>query len=415
MDNNQKKTSYFWVLIITAVFVSSVLLSGELGYMVGWKKGNEKGVTSGVASCKVCKPEDLDFSLFWETWKELNDNFYDPKKFDTQKMIYGAISGMVNSLGDPYTVFFNPEEGKEFLEDTEGIFEGIGAEVAKKKGEILIVAPLEGSPAQKAGLRPGDKILKIDETITNDLTIDEAVKLIRGPEGTEVILTILRESWDKPQEFKIVRSVIIVPSLKSELKETSNGEKVAYIRIYQFSHQASSDFSRAVFEILKTPAKKIILDLRDNPGGYVDVVQQISGWFLEDGTLIATEDFGEGKQKDEFKAIGSGKFLNYSIVVLINQGSASGSEILAGALRDNRGVKLIGETSFGKGLVQQPIDLSDGSSLKITIAKWLTPKGQSIIDKGLEPDIKVEMTEEDYEKERDPQLDKALEVIGGMR
>lgn len=415
MEQNQKNTKYFWIIIITAIFISSVLISVGAGYIIGWKKGNQVGFDKGLASCEVCPPQDLDFSLFWETWKQLQENFYDPQKFDIQKMIYGAISGMVNSLGDPYTVFFNPEEGKEFLEDTEGVFEGIGAEVAKKKGEILIVAPLEGSPAQKAGLRPGDKIVKIDDVITANLTIDEAVKLIRGPGGTEVILTILREGWDKPQEFKIVRSVIIVPSLKWELKQASNGEKVAYIRIYQFSHQANSDFSRAVFEILKTPAKKIILDLRDNPGGYVDVVQQISGWFLEDGTLIATEDFGEGKQKDEFKAIGNGKFLNYSIVVLINQGSASGSEILAGALRDDRGVKLIGETSFGKGLVQQPIDLSDGSSLKITIAKWLTPKGDSIIEKGLEPDIKVEMTEKDYEEEKDPQLDKALEVIQEMR
>jgi len=415
MEENQKNTKYFWIIIITAIFISSVLISAGASYMVGWKKGNEKGIETGIASCEVCPPEDLDFSLFWETWKELKDNFYDPQKFDIQKMIYGAISGMVNSLGDPYTVFFNPDEGKEFLQDTEGVFEGIGAEVDKRKGEILIVAPLEGSPAQKAGLRPGDKILKIDDTITNDLTIDEAVKLIRGPGGTEVVLTILREGWDNPQEFKIVRSIITVPSLKWEIKEASNGEKIAYIRIYQFSFQASSDFSRAAIEILKSPAKKIILDLRDNPGGYLSAAQDIAGWFLKQGSLVLIEDFGEGKEKTEYKAEGNEKFLDYPIVVIINNGSASGSEILAGALRDDRGAKLIGEKSFGKGLVQELRDLRDGSSIKITIAKWLTPKGESIIDKGLEPDIKVELTEKDYEEERDPQLDKALEVIGGIR
>jgi carboxyl-terminal processing protease len=409
------KKNLFVLFSVIAVFASSVLISFWFGNLIGWKKGNQIGWDRGVASCKVCKPEDLDFSLFWEAWKELKDNFYDPQKFDIQKMIYGAISGMVNSLNDPYTVFFNPTEVKEFLEDTEGVFEGIGAEIDKKKGELLIVAPLEGTPAQKAGLRPGDKILKIDDTITADLTIDEAVKLIRGPQGSIVTLTILREGWDQSQEFKIVRSVITVPSLKWEVKTAPNGEKIAYIKLYQFSGQASSDFYKAAIEILKNPVKKIILDLRDNPGGYLEVAQDIAGWFLKNGSVLAIEDFGEGKEKTEFKTLGNENFLDYPIVVLINHGSASGSEILAGALRDNRGIKLIGETSFGKGLIQELRDLRDGSSLKITIAKWLTPNGQSIIDKGLEPDIKVEMTEKDYEEERDPQLDKALEVIQEMR
>jgi carboxyl-terminal processing protease len=405
------KKNLFTYFLIAAVFISAVLISFWFGNLIGWKKGNQAGLDKGLASCEVCPPEDLDFSLFWEAWKQLQENFYDPQKIDIQKMIYGAISGMVNSLNDPYTVFFNPTEVKEFLEDTEGVFEGIGAEVDKKKGELLIVAPLEGTPAQKAGLRPGDKILKIDDTLTSDLTIDEAVKLIRGPQGSIVTLTILREGWDQSQEFKITRSVITVPSLKLEFKTTPNGEKIAYIKLYQFSGQASSDFYKTAIEILKTPVGKIILDLRDNPGGYLEVAQDIAGWFLKNGSVVAIEDFGEGKEKTEFKAMGNEKFFDYPIVVLINHGSASGSEILAGALRDNKGVKLIGETSFGKGLIQELRDLRDGSSLKITIAKWLTPNGQSIIDKGLEPDIKVEMTEKDYEEDRDPQLDKAMEVI----
>jgi len=406
-----KKNSFTYFLI-AAVFVSCILLSLGTGYMAGWSMGK----TTGERSCKVCKPEDLDFSLFWKVWGDLNEKFYDPSKFDVQKMIYGAISGMVNSLDDPYTVFFNPQDTKEFENETEGNFEGIGAKIDKKDGQIVIVAPLEGTPAQKAGLRPGDKILKIDDTeITKDMTAEAAVKLIRGPQGTSVSLTILREGWEKPREFKIERTVIVIPSLKWELKEASNGDKIAYIKIYQFSELAGSDFSKAALEILKSPAKKIILDLRDNPGGYLHIAQKISGWFLKKDSLILIEDFGEGKEKKEYRAEGNEKLSNFPIVVLINNGSASASEIVAGALRDDRGAKLIGETSFGKGVVQELEYLGDGSSLKITIAKWLTPKGQSIIDNGLEPDIKIEMTEKDYENENDPQLDKALEVIQGIR
>ncbi len=405
------RKNLFIYFLVFAIFIGSILIS----FKFGMQKGNLIGRKEGLAACEVCPPEDLDFSLFWESWKTLKDNFYDQNKFDIQKMIYGAISGMVSSVGDPYTVFLNPEERKEFIEDTEGIFEGIGAEVDKKKEEVLIVAPLENSPAKKAGLRPGDKILEIDNIITTNLTIDEAVKLIRGPKGTEVILTIIRDGWDKPKEIKIVRDTIVVPSLKWEIKDTPNGEKVAYIKLYQFSLQARPDFSKAAIEILKSPAKKIILDLRDNPGGYVDVVQNICGSFLRNDTLVAIQDFGEGKEKTEFKAAGNEELLSYPVVILINHGSASGSEILAGALRDNRGVKLIGENSFGKGLVQQLFELKEGSSIKITIAKWLTPKGESIIDKGLGPGIKVEMTEKDYEKDLDLQLDKALEVIEGIR
>jgi carboxyl-terminal processing protease len=361
-------------------------------------------------ACPVCKPEKVDFSLFWEAWKVLEEKFADPTKLDIQKMIYGAISGMVKSLGDPYTIFLNPQDSKKFKEDVKGTFEGVGMEIGIKKGQLTVIAPLEGTPAQRAGLRAGDKILKINDTITADLTIEEAVTLIRGPKGTEVTLTIFREDWEKSKEIKIVRDVILVPSLKWEIKD----QDIAYIKIYQFSEKASFDFRVAAIEILNSPAKKIILDLRDNPGGYLEIAQEIAGWFLKRGQIVTIEDCGERNEKKEYKAEGPAKFLDYPVVILINQGSASGSEILAGALRDNRGIKLIGEKSFGKGSVQELEELSDGSSLKITIAKWLTPKGEIINDKGLEPDIKVEMTEEDYEAERDPQLDKAIEVIKSL-
>jgi len=370
------------------------------------------GTYFGKSQCKICPPEEIDFSLFWEVYHRLQEKFVDKGKFDIQKMIYGAISGMVKSLGDPYTVFFPPEETKRFEEDVKGVFEGVGMEIGIKKGQLQVIAPLEGTPAQRAGLRSGDKILKINDTETSDLTIDEAVDLIRGPKGTEVTLTIFREEWKKTKEIKLMRDVIEVPSLKREIKEI-DGQKIAYIQLYQFSENASFDFRKAAIEILTSPAQKIILDLRNNPGGYLEVAQDITGWFLEKGKIVVIEDFGQGNEQ-EYKAQGPGTFSDYKVVILINQGSASASEILAGALRDNRGILLIGEKSFGKGSVQELEKLKEGSSLKITVAKWLTPKGQLITDVGLEPDIKVEMTEEDYEQDRDPQLDKAIEIIKGL-
>lgn len=361
--------------------------------------------------CPVCPPEDVDFSLFWETWKTIEEKYVDREKLNVQEMIYGAISGMIESLEDPYTVFFKPEEAKKFLEDVKGFFEGVGMEIAVKGGQLQVVAPLEGTPAQKAGLRPGDKILKVDGKSTTDVTIDTAIDWIRGPKGTEVTLTIYREEWGQERDIKITRGVIDIPSLKLEMLAEDN---IAYLRLYHFSEKASYDFREAAIEILASPAQKIILDLRNNPGGYLDVAQDIAGWFLEKGQVVAIEDFGEGREQQEILAEGNAKLLNYPVVILINEGSASGSEILAGALRDNREVKLIGETSFGKGSVQELTDLRGGFSLKITIAEWLTPKRESITDKGLEPDIKVDLTEEDYEEGRDPQLDKAIEVIKNL-
>jgi len=391
--------------IILVLVIAGILISFGSGFFIGKKQ----------VICKVCKPEEVDFSLFWEAYDRLQKKFVDPQRFSVQKMIYGAISGMISSLEDPYTIFLTKEDAKKFLEDVSGRFEGVGMEIGKKKGQLQVVAPLEGTPAQRAGLRPGDKILKINDTITADLTIDEAVSLIRGPRGTEVTLTIFREEWEIPKDIKIVRDIIEVPSLKWELRDISGGEQIAYIKIYQFSERASFDFAGAAWEILNSPAKKIILDLRNNPGGYLEIAQDIAGWFLERGQIVVIEDFGGKREQKIYKAEGNEKFLQYPMVILINQGTASGSEILAGALRDNREIKLIGEKSFGKGSVQELEELSEGSTLKITVANWLTPQGKLITDKGLEPDIKVEMTEEDYEKERDPQLDKAIEVIKEMR
>lgn len=368
--------------------------------------------------CKICPPEKIDFSLFWESWDKLQKNYINPEKLNNQNMIYGAISGLIDSLGDPYTTFFNPTDTKLFLEDVSGHFEGVGMEVGIRKGQLQIIAPLEGTPAKKAGLRPGDKIIKIDDVLTAELKIEEAINLMRGPKGTEVSLYILREGWEAPKEFKIKRAVIEIPSLKWELINL-NGEadkegEIAYLRLYQFSEKANSDFSKAAIEILKSPAKKIILDLRNNPGGYLEIAQEIAGWFLNRGQIVVVEDFNIRQDQIVYKTEGNANLLDYPTVILINQGSASASEILAAALRDNRGIKLIGETSYGKGSVQELESLSGGSSLKITVADWLTPKGDRINNVGLEPDIKVEMAEEDYAQDRDSQLEKAIEIIREM-
>ncbi|TET84735.1 MAG: S41 family peptidase [Candidatus Nealsonbacteria bacterium] len=368
------------------------------------------GFYFGKSQCKICPPEEIDFSLFWEAWDKLQEKFANKEKFDIQEMIYGAISGMVKSLEDPYTTFLNPEDTKRFIEDVKGTFEGVGMEIGLKKGQLQVIAPLEGTPAQKAGVLAGDKIIKVDDTLTLDITLDEAVNLIRGPKGTEVTLTIYREEWGTTKEIKIVRGVIEIPSLKWEIID----ENIAYLKLYHFSEKASFDFREAAIEILASPCQKIILDLRNNPGGYLEVAQDIAGWFLERGQIVVIEDFGRETEQKIYKAKGNASLVEYPIVILINQGSASGSEILAGALRDNRGIKLIGEKSFGKGSVQELERLREGSSLKITVAKWLTPKGELITDKGLEPDIKIEMTEEDYEEDRDPQLNKAIEIIKNL-
>lgn len=360
--------------------------------------------------CDVCPPEDINFSLFWESYYKIKEKFVDNNRIDTQEIIYGAISGMVKSLDDPYTVFFSPKDTKRFTEDVKGVFEGVGMEIGIRKGQLQVIAPLEGTPAQKAGLLAGDKILKVDDDSTAEITIEEAVDLIRGPRGTDVVLTIYREDWQESKEITITRGVIEVPSLRWELLEN---DSIVYLKLYQFSQKAGFDFRKAVFEILDTPPKKIIIDLRNNPGGYLEIAQEIAGWFLEKGELVVVEEFGDGS-KIEYKANGNPAFLDYKVVVLINEGSASGSEILAGALRDNRNIPLIGEKSFGKGSVQELVELREGSSLKITVAKWLTPDGHLITEIGLEPDIEVKMTIEDYKEDRDPQLNKAIEVLQSL-
>jgi len=359
----------------------------------------------------IQQPSNVDFSLFWDAYSKLQQSFIDPAKITNQKVIYGAIQGMTNSLGDPYTDFFNPAQAQLFKQDLSGSFDGIGVEIGIKKDLITIISPIKGSPGEKAGLRAGDIIVKINGKDSTGMMSEEAVSLIRGPKGTPVTLSIVRDGLSVVKDIKIIRDTIKVPIVEWSLK---NGD-VAYIQMYQFDEVLPADFEKIVFKILQSPAKKIVLDLRNNPGGYLEVAQTISGWFLPKDQVVTIEDFGKGKEQRIYKTTGSAALAGYPTVVLINQGSASASEILAGSLRDNRNIKLVGEKSFGKGCVQEVVDLKGGSFLKITIANWLTPKGNSISDVGLTPDVKVDITEEDIQQKKDPQLDKALEIVGNLK
>jgi len=387
-----------WIIFLAVVFGS--------GFFIGQISRPSIEKVEGLTNKELGQSTLIDFSLFWDAWHVIEKKYVDRDDLDRQNMIYGAIAGLLKSLDDPYSVFMEPEESKKFIDDMGGSFEGIGAEVGIRKGTLTIIAPLEGMPAQKAGLKAGDKVLKVDDTLTADLTLDEAVSLIRGQKGTEVILLITREEWDEAKEIKIIRDTIKIPIIKWEIKD----DDIAYIQFYHFTENASKEFSKVVREILNSSVKGIVLDLRNNPGGYLETSVDIASWFLPRNEIVVIEDFGNG-QDNKYRSKGYGDLEDIPTVILINQGSASASEILAGALRDIKGIKIVGQKSFGKGSVQQLEKLKGGSSIKITVAKWLTPSGISIRDEGITPDIEVEITEEDIDEMRDPQLNKALELL----
>ncbi len=401
--------------IYSAIVVIAVVGAFGAGFTYGTIEKLPHPV-QGIINQEFGKPKEFDFSLFWDTWGKLHEKYVDQGKINEEKLLYGAISGMVKGTGDPYTVFFPPQETKSFKQDVGGSFGGIGAEIGKRNGFLVVIAPLEDTPAQRAGLQAGDKILKINSEVTDDLTVEEAVVKIRGNVGTKVTLSILRgNNGAKAKDITIERAVIKIPITKLEALADN---QIAHLSFYSFTSTAPFEFQQAASKIIATTGYKgIILDLRNNPGGYLEVAVDIAGWFLNTGDLVATEKFGKANNDEitEFRASGLGALKNYPIVVLANQGTASAAEILAGALRDDRGVKLVGEKTFGKGSVQELINLQDGSSLKVTVAKWLTPKGISISEQGLEPDYKVPTaTEEDIAKQKDPQLDKAVEILKAM-
>ncbi|MBI2406553.1 MAG: S41 family peptidase [Candidatus Harrisonbacteria bacterium] len=353
-----------------------------------------------------------DFTVFWEAWKRIKDEALKGTELTGQAMLYGAVGGLVKSLDDPNSVFFPPEDAQKFEEDVAGNFGGIGAEIGLKDEQIVVIAPLKDSPAEIAGIRSGDGILKVDDKSTAGMRVNDAVKIIRGPKGTPVVLSMFRSGWDKPRDISIVRDTIMVPTL--DWKTIDGG--IGYIRIMNFNENAPQLFARAARELTGAGVRGVIVDVRDDPGGFLDVAVTLAGWFMKPDSLVVTEEFraDAATPKIEFRSRGAGTFKDVPIVALLNQGSASAAEILAGALRDNRGAVLVGEKSFGKGTVQELKRLHDGSSMKLTIAHWLLPNGDQIDKNGITPSVEVKISDEDAKNKKDTQLEKAKEVMKGL-
>ena len=353
--------------------------------------------------------EEIDFSGFWDVWSLIKERYVSQPVGD-RDLYYGALRGLVGALEDPYSVHLDPELAEKFSLELSGSFEGIGAEIGIKKNQLKVIAPLSGTPAEQAGLKPGDDIIAIDGVDTFGMFIEEAVQLIRGPKGTEVTLLIYREGLTEAFEVKIVRSTIVIESVTWEMREV-DGKKVGVIEISHFNENTWPNFSDAVQNVLLEGPDHLILDLRNNPGGFLDTAVQVAGeWVPHD--VIVVERFSDGSTRD-YRSDGSARFIDIPTLVLVNGGSASASEIVAGALQDHGKAVIVGETTFGKGSVQDYMEFPDGSALKLTIALWMTPDGRQIDQEGIVPDVPVELTLEDFENDRDPQMDRALEMIRG--
>ena len=383
------------------VGVILALAIGFTGYRVGVYKTTLQYESSSMVDTRAMN----------EVLTQLKKNYLKPEDIDSKKLMYGAASGMTESLGDPYTSFFPPVENSRNKEDLQGNFGGVGIQLGFIDNTLAVMTPLKGTPADKAGIKAGDLILKIvDEknNVSKDTTglkIDDAVNLIRGEKGTSVTLTIFRASEKKSREVTLVREVINVPSTELEWLD---GGKVALIRVNKFGENTLTEWEKIVTEVKSKNAKGIVLDLRNNPGGYLQRAVDLGSEFISEGVIVKQRD---RNTTDVLNVDRTGKLIVMPLVVLMNRGSASASEILAGALRERLGTKLVGEKSFGKGTVQEPEDFSDGSSLHVTIAEWLLPSGKNIHGTGLEPDIKVEYVRDEKNPLADNQIDKALEVL----
>ena len=388
----------------------AVLLFGAVLFYVGFRFGNLKETYEPQYSIPANGTSTLlnaNFSLFWDAIQLVKEKYYNPSAINDNQMLYGAINGALSSLGDPYSVFFSPSDSTKFDQDLSGSFGGIGAEIGtNKNNQLVVISPLKGTPAEAAGLRAGDQILQVNGTSTTNMSPDEAVKIIRGDVGTKVNLLIMREGWQQSKTFTITRALINVPTLDWKMLPGN----IADIQLYNFDANAGTEFYNAALQALLQNAHGMILDLRDNPGGFLDVAQNIAGWFLKRGSPVVIERF-RGSQEQTLYANGNAALSQMPVVLLVNGGSASAAEILSGALRDNRGIKLVGVQTFGKGSVQEIENLPDGASMKVSIAEWLTPNGTAINKIGLRPDYIVPLTDQDIQNKQDPQLQKAIEVL----
>lgn len=407
LDEPKSRVSLGSVALVALVIFGAYFLGFERG------KGADSSESASAFSLPVStllsshsSERHPDLGLFWKAWDLLHDRFVDRAGLDSTSLLYGAIKGMLAATDDPYTTFFDPEENKAFSEDISGSFQGIGAEIGIKNKILTIVAPLDDTPAARAGLRSGDKVLKINDEETGEMSIDEARNKMRGQKGTEVTLTIFREGEQTTRDIVIRRDTINVKSVKVSWRDD-----VAVVKINQFGEDTVAEFKKAAQEIRARKARGLILDLRDNPGGLLDGAVSIASLMIPKGKPVVLEEDSE-KNRETISTFGGDVLSFLPTVVLINEGSASASEILAAALRENRDtLTLVGKKSFGKGSVQELVAVSKDTALKVTVARWLTPSGKQINKEGISPDIEIDRSNEDYEADRDPQMDKAVGVI----
>lgn len=416
------------------IIIALLLLAGGTGYRLGEHKvfDSKSFTTSGglktIINTGAPANTNVDFAMFWDVWQRLFTYYIESSALDKQKMVWGAISGMVNSLDDPYTVFLPPKENSDFKEDLGGQFEGIGAQLGLKEGRVMVISPLKGNPAEKAGIRSGDFILKVNDEDTTGWTLPEAVSKIRGKKGTTVKLNILHEGEMKASDITVTRDEIRVPSVESWIKTAGeiteitgvpgldvlrkNTGKVGYIRLTRFGDNSNQEWLSAVDQLVQSGirdgrVKGLIFDLRGNPGGYLQGAVFIASEFISKGTIV-TQENSDGT-KEDYPVDRNGRLTDVPVIVLIDKGSASAAEIVAGALRDYKRARLVGEQSFGKGSVQTPMDLKDGAGLHITTGKWLLPNGDSINKTGIIPEFEVKL--DSPTASADAQLAKAVELL----
>lgn len=405
------------------IWLILLVLAGGLGYSLGREEVTLKSAKN-LLEIRIERktPQDkekVDFALFWQVWDRLEESYLDRSNIDYRKMVYGAISGMVASLGDPYTVFLPPTENKEAKADLRGDFEGVGIQIGYNKDQKLsVVAPLSGTPAEAAGLKAGDLILKIVDEVqkidkdTAGITLPEAVSLIRGPKGSLVKLTLQRDGAEKPFEVALKRATIVVKSVEVKFEE-KDGKKLAVLKLSRFGERTDSEWQEAVEKIKSEELKTknnfagVILDLRNNPGGFLQGSVFIGSEFISSGVVVQQDKGKDGKEVYEVNR--PGKLFKEPLIVLVNGGSASASEIVAGALQELKRARLVGEKTFGKGTVQEAEDLPGGAGLHVTVARWLLPSGKSIDKEGVKPDVEVKNDEKDATK--DIQLQKAVSLL----
>jgi carboxyl-terminal processing protease len=382
---------------------------GPLAFLDNLQPATARATEDGVLS----SDEQQRFKVFWEAWQVVEGEFYDHSQIDHQKLMYGAIKGMVDAVGDPYTVYQTPSQRDVSDTDLRGSFDGIGIQVDMKDNKLTVVAPIEGSPAEAAGFRPGDVILEVDGKSLSGKTLNDTVGLIRGERGTPVTLTVLRPGTTDPFPITVVRAEIKLKSVRSRMLD----DNVGYLRISSFSASTGSEMSSVVKSLMDQQARGIVVDLRNNPGGYLSAAVESTAQFVDPGSVVLYQQNGDGQRKT-YRTEGGGVATQVPVAVLVNKGSASASEIMAGALRDDGRAILVGETTFGKGTVQNVHELSDKSGLRVTTAQWLTPSEKRIQGVGLVPDQVVELAptasiSPDATRADDPQLDAAVRYILG--